>query len=146
MRGWEQRILSAHPLKSVEDATPAKDGGWRLQSNKLWALPWTCVWCFFIDNPNAGRESVPLTLPALACMMKLPQVGWVIAVLLVRIEESPHSTERSAEETSGWSNLSDRATETNSHPHPNPLPSGEGTPSPLGEGPGMRAGHGEKVV
>jgi hypothetical protein len=62
-------------------------------------------------------------------MMKLPQVGWVIAVLPVRIEESPHSTEHSAEETSGWSNLSDRATETNS-----PVASQEVT------------GHGEKVV
>ena len=44
-------------------------------------------------------------------MMTGPQVGWTVAALLVRVEESPHSEERGAGETPGWSNLPDRATE-----------------------------------
>jgi len=80
----------------------------------------------FVNNSNGVVKLVPLTLASLTCIMKLPQVGRVIAVLLVRIEESPHSTEHSAEETSGWSNLSDRATETGSSLTPNPSPTGRG--------------------
>ena len=44
-------------------------------------------------------------------MMKPPQVGWTVAALFIRVEESPHSKERDAGEIPGWSNLPDRATE-----------------------------------
>ncbi|HTX79235.1 MAG TPA: hypothetical protein VMC62_06180, partial [Longilinea sp.] len=45
-------------------------------------------------------------------IMKISQVGQGTATRLVRIEESPHSTEHNAGQHPGWSNPSDRATET----------------------------------
>jgi len=49
-------------------------------------------------------------------MMTVPQVGWTVAALPDRVEESPHSEERGAGETPGWSNLPDRATENKQPP------------------------------
>ena len=45
-------------------------------------------------------------------MMKMPWVGWMTAIVLTMIEESPHSIEHDTGETPGRGNLSDRATET----------------------------------
>ncbi len=46
--------------------------------------------------------------------MKVPQAGRAVAARFDHVEESPHSEEHGTVETTGWRDLPDRATETNS--------------------------------
>jgi hypothetical protein len=79
-----------------------------------------CKVCFpELDWAHKANHQSPLSfsgwnvdVSSAAVYDDVPQVGRAVAVSHCEIEESPHSTGHGAEETSGWSNLSDRATET----------------------------------